>query len=435
MKWRKTTALWLLLLPGTPRCDATFVPTRGDDHVSDRMRWAVSAPARSRGETGGSVSAAERCAHGLHLHGRGQWGQALQVFATAVGDELASGLSDANLAQTVDCVFGAALSLNTLGHAEDSMGAFRLSQRLQRLHARGPTHLTVAAMQRCRAAAAAQTSQPFLSCNTVRSFATHLHDALDGSNCRFSPEAVASGDVVYVNALLLDDFILNKHPFIRQPYVLVTHCSDAPAPAHHEDVLNDPKLLAWYAQNPDLSEHEKLHALPIGLANTQFAHGDIAVMQRVRQRVRSQDIGKTGWLYVNINPDTSPDRRRALDAMTGQAFVTIGRNKGFEDYLEDLASHRFVLCPAGNGLDTHRVWEALLVGSVPVTASSPMDSLLRRLPTLIVDDWDEITLPLLQNTFAELEARLDLAEASWDRPELFADYWQAAFHGWRRAHA
>ena len=32
-------------------------------------------------------------AQGLALHGRGQWGQALNVFAGAVGDELAFGLT------------------------------------------------------------------------------------------------------------------------------------------------------------------------------------------------------------------------------------------------------------------------------------------------------------------------------------------------------
>jgi hypothetical protein len=138
-----------------------------------------------------------------------------------------------------------------------------------------------------------------------------------------------------------------EHPFIRHSYVLVTHCSDAPAPGHHEDILNDPKILAWYAQNPDLSHHDRLHPLPIGLANKDFAHGDTQAVTRVRHRALK--IDKTGWLYVNINPDTSPDRRRALDALKGKEFVTVGRNAKFEAYLQDLAAHRFVLCPAGNG--------------------------------------------------------------------------------------
>ena len=369
---------------------------------------------------GQGESLRDRCTHGLALHGSGQWGRALEVFADAIGEEM-TGRGLENLEAAVDCIFGAALSLNTLGRTDDSLAAFRLSQRLQRLHPRGPRHLAVAGAARCIAASAAKASQPYMSCNTVRAMANHIHDALDGTNCRFSPDAVAYGDVVYANALLLDDFILNKHPFIRHPYVLVTHCSDASAPAHHEDVLNDPKLLAWYAQNPDLSDHEKLHPLPIGLANKDFAHGDIDAVTRVRRETHT----KMGWLYVNINPETSPDRRRALEAVKGQPFATMGTQSDFETYLRHMAAHRFVLCPAGNGLDTHRVWEALLVGSIPVTASSPMDALLRRLPVVIVDDWDEITLPLLEQAYSTLQEHgLGEGGDKFTQPELFAAAWE-----------
>lgn len=383
---------------------------------------------------GGSVS--DRCTQGLALHGRGQWGNALQVFADAVVDELtAHGINADNLEAAVDCIFGAALSMNTLGRAEDSLAAFRLSQRLQGLHPRGPVHLAREAFQFCRAASVAKSSDPYMSCNTVRAMADHIHDALDGRNCRFSPEAVEYGDVVYANALLLDDFMLNKHPFIRNPYVLVTHCSDASVPAHHEDILNDPKLLAWYAQNPDLSDHDKLFPLPIGLANRDFAHGNVDAVSRIR-RERPQ---KTGWLYVNINPETSADRHRALAALKDQKFATIGEQSDFETYLRHMAKHRFVLCPAGNGLDTHRVWEALLVGSIPVTASSPMDSLLRRLPVVIVNDWDEITMPLLQREYATILDRAGVASPEqesarrFEQPELFAAWWAQEFRSFRRS--
>jgi len=53
--------------------------------------------ARSRRDAA-QAGGAERCAHGLALHGGGQWGQALSVFAGAVGDELASGLTGARRA-------------------------------------------------------------------------------------------------------------------------------------------------------------------------------------------------------------------------------------------------------------------------------------------------------------------------------------------------
>jgi hypothetical protein len=84
-----------------------------------------------------------------------------------------------------------------------------------------------------------------MSCDSVRAAADLFHDALDGTNCRFHPAAVPDGAVIFVNALLLDDFAANKAPFIATRFVLVTHCSDAPAPDRNEVLLAHPQLAAW----------------------------------------------------------------------------------------------------------------------------------------------------------------------------------------------
>jgi hypothetical protein len=50
-----------------------------------------------------------------------------------------------------------------------------------------------------------------------------------------------------------------------------------------------------------------------------------------------------------------------------------------------VAHFRFVLSPPGKGQDTHRTWEALSVGSVPiVTAKSPINAVFSGLPVLQV---------------------------------------------------
>ncbi|EKX43421.1 hypothetical protein GUITHDRAFT_110544 [Guillardia theta CCMP2712] len=316
-----------------------------------------------------------------------------QVFASAVGDALSKGLagSDEYLV-AADCIFGASLSLNTLGEKGASLASFRLSQRLLKdtALAKDSKHASDSNMQTCRDISSSKSSDPYMSCDTFRSFADLLHDALDGVNCRFHPQDVFEGAVVYVNALLLEDFFVNKHPFIRNRYILVTHCSDAGAPGAFDVYLDDPRIIAWFAQNPDLSHHQKLHPLPIGLANRQYPHGDIEAVSRVRRQYA--DGQKT--------------------VLKGKSFVTLASNLPYEEYLRDLARHRFVLCPAGNGLDTHRTWESLLMGSVPIVASSPMDSLFRFLP----------------------EAR-DRPEGFFDFAPLFADYWSAAFRNGAPEHA
>lgn len=84
-------------------------------------------------------------AHGIR---RGQWSAALEVFAAAVGDAIITdfeaggkagkGGAGKSLETVSDCVFGAALSLNTLGRKEDSLAAFRLAQRLLQMHPGAP---------------------------------------------------------------------------------------------------------------------------------------------------------------------------------------------------------------------------------------------------------------------------------------------------------
>lgn len=54
------------------------------------------------------------------------------------------GLADSNLEQAVDCIFGAALSLNTLGHKEDSLGT------RSQTHTHDGAVLAFLLMQTCR---------------------------------------------------------------------------------------------------------------------------------------------------------------------------------------------------------------------------------------------------------------------------------------------
>lgn len=55
-----------------------------------------------------------------------------------------------------------------------------------------------------------------------------------------------------------------------------------------------------------------------------------------------------------------------------------------------LANHSLVLCPRGNGLDSHRAWETLYVGRIPVVASSAMDAAFDGLPVMILQSWSDL---------------------------------------------
>ena len=93
------------------------------------------------------------------------------------------------------------------------------------------------------------------------------------------------------------------------------------------------------------------------------------------------------------------------------------------DFLMRLGRHRFVLSPRGNGLDAHRTWESLLVGSIPVVRSSALNPLYEGLPVLIVRDWADVTPSLLRSFYANYTLRRPL----YRYEKLFADYWVGKF--------
>jgi hypothetical protein len=77
---------------------------------------------------------------------------------------------------------------------------------------------------------------------------------------------------------------------------------------------------------------------------------------------------KTNNLYININPNTYNYRNQILSQIQTAHHQTfnISTSKPFNQYLSELASHHFCLCIRGNGIDTHRFWESLYLGVIPV---------------------------------------------------------------------
>ena len=53
----------------------------------------------------------------------------------------------------------------------------------------------------------------------------------------------------------------------------------------------------------------------------------------------------------------------------------IAGNPHLVAYYKKVAAHKFVVAPRGNGIDTHRLWEALYLGCVPVVGKSALDGL------------------------------------------------------------
>ena len=67
----------------------------------------------------------------------------------------------------------------------------------------------------------------------------------------------------------------------------------------------------------------------------------------------------------------------------------------------------------------HRTWEALALGAIPIVLHSTLDRTFAGLPVLLVNDYKDLTVPMLQMHYERF-----ISQASqWDFSRLTPGYW------------
>jgi hypothetical protein len=189
---------------------------------------------------------------------------------------------------------------------------------------------------------------------------------------------------IFVYTHLLRSFVARILPRLEQRFVLITHNSDHGVGTEFEALLADPRLVHCFAQNT-LIRHPKLTALPIGVANAQWPHGNLPALLAAANRPRAH---RRDVVYVNFDVRTNPPVRvPLLQRLQSSPLAWAAPPRPFADYLEDMASCRWVVSPPGNGVDCHRTWEALYLGATPVVARTPHGAALHDgLPIVQLED-------------------------------------------------
>jgi hypothetical protein len=273
-----------------------------------------------------------------------------------------------------------------------------------------------------RAHAGRLASTPYVSGDTFRAHADFIFDETQQN---ITPGQVKDGNVIFIKTDMLPEFFSKIHPHIQARYILVTHNSDYPAPGPFANMLDDSKIIAWFAQNVEGRSHNKLHPIPIGLANRYWAHGDTNVLGKARELLPK--ITRKHLLYVNFAIQNRPDERGHLYNMFfDKAFCLVSGPKALYTYFTELTTVLFVLSPRGSGLDCHRTWEALYMGAIPIVKSSACDSMYDGLPVLIVHDWAQVTEDFLKAKYEEM------SHTVYDLSRVYARYWLRKIDGYRK---
>lgn len=209
---------------------------------------------------------------------------------------------------------------------------------------------------------------------------------------------VRTGDTVF---LKLEDipFFLRIAPFSK--VILVFGNSDMAFTDQHYNLLKS-HALRIYAVNCQAQ-----HAIPIPLGFIDPQYSNHALLHQIRNEPTQE---RTIPVLLNFLIATNrPARMEAYTYFKDKAFCVLNEeymffdyDKSFQrnhpdvlnrqiDFYRSLKRARFAICPIGNGVDTHRIYECLYFGVIPIVKTSFLDRMYSKLPIWIVQNWSDVT--------------------------------------------
>ena len=215
--------------------------------------------------------------------------------------------------------------------------------------------------------------------------------------------SLRSGDIIFTHTgNLLNLFYLIKNLSKDFELILITHQSDTPI--NKKLFSKKPKCVkSWYAVNVDL-EINNLYPIPLGLANDALFDSNVSRNNLVYSlNYFKENIN----VYINFNDSTNKLERSWIKKHFEKfSWVEIENNKlNIEEYSKKINQSAFVICPWGNGIDTHRIWETLLLGSIPIVKRHTTFKNLDDLPIYFVNDLRDINKKSLNEFMSSLKSK------------------------------
>lgn len=204
---------------------------------------------------------------------------------------------------------------------------------------------------------------------------------------------VTENDVIFCNTYFVKD-LFSKLKNINNLKNLKLITSQTDHSITNELFKLKPNCISqWYSINVNFSSPD-LIPIPLGLSNENEKNLNIKHFSKLKE-----NKNKIDKIYVNFQSNTNYLKRsKQLKRFKNKSFVHVDEpNLKLDDYAEQLNLYKFILCPEGNGIDTHRVWESLYAGSVPIVQKHISMSTLENLNAIEVDDFSSIDVNLIDN--------------------------------------
>ncbi|MBK0378204.1 hypothetical protein [Mucilaginibacter segetis] len=210
-------------------------------------------------------------------------------------------------------------------------------------------------------------------------------------------------DIIFCKTELLKSEF-KKIAEIKNNVILISGNSDDPVDIQLSSKMPE-NILHWYCQNNEVF-NDRLTSIPIGLENTftnkRTGHG--VAWPHAREKIKllndvikvQQTFKPNKLVYANFNVITNKSHRLPIaDLCKKNTFITWHEPLlKYSEFIKQVLNHEATICPAGNGIDTHRLYEVLYCDRVAITIKTGnyaiYNSLYEKLPIVILNNIEDL---------------------------------------------
>lgn len=190
---------------------------------------------------------------------------------------------------------------------------------------------------------------------------------------------------------------------------------------HQSDINIDKNLyekkpknvISWFSQNLNY-DADNLIPIPIGFSDSYT----LATKYHDLEPFVNEE--KNSFVYINFRPETYKPRKKIHRSLSKNKKLTMVKAKERGDnseYVKELSRHKYSVCPRGNGIDTHRVWESLMVNTIPIvedcTLYRKMQEIEPSLPFVFTKNFSDIDWDYLENNYESPSINTDVFDCNF----------------------
>lgn len=201
-------------------------------------------------------------------------------------------------------------------------------------------------------------------------------------------------------------------PRIEGRFVLVSGSEDATVPNQTDTrwrpfdateramiaaLLDDPRLIQWFAENLD-APHPRMSALPVGMVWPDGPPDPSAVLPD------PPPLGPRPlrvFCAHRVRDGAQWELRRKVSGLASGPWADFTTQPAGElseaAFKAEVEAHSFVICAEGGGVEpAPKAWLVLLHGAIPILRDSALGPAYRALPVAFVPEWNDTAITLAQ---------------------------------------